>query len=51
MATMGFDFSKNPRWRTAAIWKIVLPRYLRHGSTDFDKTWHEDANGALDSRT
>ena len=32
--------SKNPRWRTAAILKIVKSPYLSEKSSDFDEIWY-----------
>ena len=37
---------KNPRWRTAAIFKIDNLLYLQNGSTDLRKIWRGDANCA-----
>ena len=34
----------NPRWRTAAILKIVKSPYLGEKSSDFDKIWYTTAN-------
>jgi len=31
---------KNPRWRTAAILKIVKSPYLSQKSSDFDEIWY-----------
>ena len=33
----------NPRWRTAAILRIVKSPYLCSRLTDFDEIWHDDA--------
>jgi len=30
----------NPRWRTAAIMKIVKSPYLSQKSSDFDEIWY-----------
>jgi len=34
---------KNPRWQTAAILKTVQSPYLCKDLSDFDVTWHADA--------
>ena len=34
---------RNPRWRTAAILKKPLNRYICNRFTDFDKIWYSDA--------
>jgi len=31
---------QNPRWRTAAILKMVESTYLSEKSSDFDETWY-----------
>jgi len=35
---------ENPRWRTAAIFKIVLSPYLSRKSSDFNEIWYADAD-------
>ena len=39
----------NPRWRTAAILKIINRPYLRNGSTDLREIWHGDAYWAFEA--
>ena len=34
------DVITNPRWRTAAILKIVKSPYLSEKSSDFDEIWY-----------
>ena len=34
---------KLPRWRTAAILKMIKSSYLCNRLTDFDEIWHGDA--------
>ena len=34
------DVTTNPRWRTAAILKIVKSPYLSQKSPDFDEIWY-----------
>jgi len=43
---------KNPRWRTAAILKIVKSPYLSQKSSDFDEIWYttSDIGTRLQSR-
>jgi len=38
------DVITNPRWRTAAILKIVKSPYLRKISCDFDEIWYTTAD-------
>ena len=38
------DVITNPRWRTAAILKIVKSPYLGQKSSDFDEIWHTAAD-------
>jgi len=38
------DVITNPRWRTAAILKIVKSTYLSEKSSDFDKIWYTKAD-------
>ena len=38
-----YDVITNPRWRTAAILKIVKSPYLSEKSSDFDKIWYTKA--------
>ena len=35
---------KNPRWRTAAILKIVKSPYLSEKLSDFDEIWYTTSN-------
>ena len=35
---------ENSRWRTTAIWKIVLSLYLSRKSSDFNEIWYADAD-------
>jgi len=39
-----------PRWRTAAILKIVISPYLREKSSDFDEIMYTAADFELDER-
>jgi len=34
---------QNPKWRTAAILKIVKSPHLSEKSSDFDEIWHTTA--------
>ena len=38
------DVITNPRWRTAAIFKIAKSPYLSEKSSDFDKIWYTIAD-------
>ena len=38
------DVITDPRWRTAAIWKIAKSPYLSDKSSDFDKIWYTKAD-------
>jgi len=38
------DVITNPRWRTAAILKIVKSPYLSEKSSDFDEIWYTAAH-------
>jgi len=38
------DVTANPRWRTAAILKIVLSLYLSRKSSDFNEIWCVDGD-------
>jgi len=38
------DGITNPRWRTAAIFKIAKSPYLTEKSSDFDKIWYTTAD-------
>ena len=38
----------NPRWRTAAILKMVKSTYLSEKSFDFDETWYTASDIAPD---
>ena len=40
---------QNPRWRTAAILKIVKSPYLSEKSSNFDEIWYTIANVEADS--
>jgi len=38
------DVITNPRWRTAAIFKIAKSPYLSKKSSDFDEIWYNTAD-------
>jgi len=39
---------ENPRWRTAAILKIIISPYLSENSSDFNEIWYTTSDAKPD---